>query len=65
MGGDQVQWLLLQDDQLSPSAWNGDGAQDTGCAGLKLAKSGARVPDNLDLNSSSTTYQLCDSVLYL
>lgn len=60
-----MQWLLLQDDQLSPSAWNGEGAQDTGCAGLKLGKSGARVPDNLDLNSSSTTYQLCDSVLYL
>ena len=64
-GGDQVQWLVLQGDQLSQSAWDGEGAQDTGCAGLKLGKSGARVPDNLDLNSSSTTYQLCDSVLYL
>lgn len=61
-----MQWLVLQDDQLSPSAWNGEDAQNTGCAGLKLESQGlAREPDNLDLNSSSTTYQLCDSVLYL
>lgn len=63
-GGDQVQWLVLQGDQLSQSAWDGEG-QDTGSAGFELGKSGLEYPDNLDLNSSSTTYQLCDSVLYL